>query len=149
MKRFLSFTILVLSAGILTTSFKAGRSSGIVDDVLTYTNEFRASRGLKALTPNEALNRIAQKHSENMASGKVKFGHDGFSKRNAAAQKRLSIHYFAENVAYGVPTGQEAVNLWKNSEGHRANMLGKYAQIGIGVAKDKQGRIFYTQVFSD
>lgn len=149
MKRFLSFTILVLAAGFLTTSFKTGRSSGIVDDVLTYTNEFRASRGLKALTPNEALNRIAQKHSENMSSGKVKFGHDGFSKRNAAAQKQLSIHYFAENVAYGVPTGQEAVNLWKNSEGHRANMLGKYAQIGIGVAKDKQGRIFYTQVFSD
>ncbi len=149
MKRLLSFTILAFSIGILTTAFKAGKPSGIVDDVLAYTNEFRVSKGLKALAPNEALNRIAQKHSEDMANRKVKFGHDGFSKRNAAAQKQLSIHYFAENVAYGVPTGQEAVNLWKNSEGHRANMLGKYAQIGIGVAKDKQGRIFYTQVFSD
>ena len=149
MKRLFSFTILAFIICIITTSFKAGKPSGIVDDVLTYTNEFRASKGLKALTPNEALNRIAQKHSEDMASGKVRFGHDGFSKRNAAAQKQLSIQYFAENVAYGVPTGEAVVNLWKNSGGHRANMLGKYAQIGIGVAKDKQGRIFYTQVFSD
>ncbi|RYD76025.1 MAG: CAP domain-containing protein, partial [Sphingobacteriales bacterium] len=117
--------------------------------VLEFTNKFRSSKGLNDLAPNKYLNELAQQHSENMASGKVKFGHDGFAKRNTAAQKQMAIRNFAENVAYGAATGEAVVNQWKNSDGHRKNMLGKFSQIGIGVAKDKQGRIFYTQVFSD
>jgi len=131
------------------TSFTLKNNSGIADDVLKYTNEFRTSKGLSRLSSNDILSSIAQQHSENMASGKVKFGHDGFSKRYANAQKQLAVKYVAENVAYGVSTGEDAVKLWINSEGHRKNMLGSYAKIGIGIAKDKQGRFFYTQVFSD
>jgi uncharacterized protein YkwD len=39
------------------------------------------------------------------------------------------------------------VGLWKNSPGHRRNMLGNFKYIGIGIARDRQGRIFYTEVF--
>ena len=141
-KLFIFFSICLLFVA-------AAAPTDLVEDVLTATNAFRASKKLPALSSNPILNSIAQQHSENMAAGKVKFGHDGFAKRNDAAQKQLSIQYFAENVAFGVQTGQEVVTLWKNSEGHRKNMLGNYRKIGIGVAKDKQGRIFYTQVFSD
>ena len=142
------FTLLILLAGIF--SFSPAGNFGTAEDVLTYTNAFRKSKGLNDLQSNSALDAIARKHSENMASGKVKFGHDGFAKRNQQAKQDVpGLRYFAENVAFGVPTGEAAVNLWKNSEGHRKNMLGKFAKIGIGVAKDKNGRIFYTQVFSD
>ncbi|RYZ20068.1 MAG: CAP domain-containing protein, partial [Chitinophagaceae bacterium] len=55
----------------------------------------------------------------------------------------------AENVAFGASTGEDVVNMWKNSAGHRNNMLGKFSRIGIGVARDKKGQLFYTQVFSD
>lgn len=149
MKKFPFVSYILIACTSLLLSFSLSKPAGIVEDVLTYTNEFRKSKGLNNLSANEALNRIAQQHSEDMASGKVRFGHDGFSKRNAAAQQQLSIQYFAENVAFGVSTGEAVVNLWKNSEGHRKNMLGKYSKIGIGVAKDKKGRLFYTQVFSD
>lgn len=149
MKRSSFFAVFPALLFVLATSFAFKKSAGIVDDVLTYTNQFRSSKGLKNLQSNQVLNRIAQQHSEDMASGKVRFGHDGFSKRNTAAQQQLAIKYFAENVAFGVTTGEDAVNLWKNSEGHRKNMLGAYSRIGIGVATDKRGRIFYTQVFSD
>ena len=142
-----SFMLLIVSSTLL--SFITVAPSGLADDVLTYTNKFRDSKGLNELSANTILNSIAQKHSEDMASGRVKFGHDGFEKRNTAAQKQLFIRNFAENVAFGVNTGEDVVNMWKNSAGHRKNMLGKFTQIGIGVAKDKQGRIFYTQVFSD
>ncbi|MBC7935097.1 MAG: CAP domain-containing protein [Rhizobacter sp.] len=143
----LYFFSLLLSA--MALSFTSQRPASIEADVLNYTNEFRHSKGLDNLTTNAILNNIAQKHSENMASGRVKFGHDGFAKRNTAAQKQLAIRSFAENVAFGVTTGEAVVDLWKNSEGHRKNMLGKFNQVGIGVAKDKQGRIFFTQLFSD
>lgn len=146
LSRLLFLTILFFSL----ISFVPGGNKDIADDVLAYTNQFRKANGLKQLKGNEVLDAIAQKHSENMAAGKVKFGHDGFAQRNAAAQKKISsIKSFAENVAFGINSGKEAVDLWKNSAGHRKNMLGYFTQIGIGVAKDKQGRIFYTQVFSD
>ncbi len=142
-----AFALIIISTVFF--SFIPSSNNKIEDDVLTYTNLFRSSKGLNPLTANKVLNVIAQQHSANMASGKVKFGHDGFAKRNAAASKQLSIRSFAENVAYGVTTGEAAVNLWKNSDGHRNNMMGNFSKIGIGVAKDKQGRIYYTQVFSD
>ena len=144
---FAACAFLIFSCALV--SFTAVGPTGIIEDVLTYTNKFRDSKGLNELSANTILNSIAQKHSEDMASGKVRFGHDGFEQRNSVAQKQLSIRNFAENVAFGVNTGEEVVNMWKNSNGHRKNMLGKFTRIGIGVAKDKQGRIFYTQVFSD
>jgi uncharacterized protein YkwD len=37
-----------------------------------------------------------------------------------------------------------------NSEGHRANILNEgYTQIGIGITKDKEGRIYWVQIFAD
>lgn len=96
----------------------------------------------------QELNSIAEKHSEDMAKGKVAFGHTGFEKRSAKANKEIKgMHRFAENVAYGASTAKEVVTLWKNSPGHRRNMLGPYKYIGIGIAKDRKGRIYYTQVF--
>jgi len=142
-----SFTCLVTI--ILFTSFLENKNAGIVSDVLSLTNQFRKSKGLPALTIHSELNEIAEKHSTNMASKRVGFGHDGIEKRNALAKKVIKpMSNFAENVAYGASNGGGAVNMWKNSPGHRRNMLGNFKYIGIGVAKDKKGRLFYTQVFA-
>jgi len=141
----LSFLLLLASL----TSFSPDRDSNLIDDVLSQTNKFRRSKGLPALIINEELNAIAQKHSANMARGKVGFGHGGFSKRNKMASKVIQpLNKFAENVAYGATSGKEVVTMWKNSSGHRRNMLGRYKYIGIGTAKDRQGHIYYTQLFA-
>jgi len=76
---------------------------------------------------NKDLNAIAQKHSEDMAKGRVGFGHSGFNHRYSLASKKIKgFKTFAENVAYGARSGKEAVTMWKNSSGHRRNMLGNY-----------------------
>ncbi len=96
----------------------------------------------------EVLNEIAEDHSQDMAKGKTSFGHNGFSKREKQAKKLISdFKGFAENVAYGATSGKEVVEMWKNSPGHRKNMLGNFRYIGIGVDKAKNGDIYYTQVF--
>jgi len=144
---FTSFTFFILLISL--TSFSPGNESSLVNDVLNQTNKFRKSKGLPVLIINEDLNAIAQKHSENMARGKVGFGHGGFSRRNTMASKVIiPLHKFAENVAFGASTGKEAVTMWKNSSGHRRNMLGRYKYIGLGTAKDRRGRIYYTQLFA-
>ncbi|MEP7374110.1 MAG: CAP domain-containing protein [Chitinophagaceae bacterium] len=147
--RFLLSSFTCFTLFISLTSFSPHTHSNIVDDVLSQTNQFRKSNRLPALTINTELNAIAQKHSADMANGRVGFGHGGFSKRNQMARNAIqSLNRFAENVAYGATSGKEVVTDWKNSPGHRRNMLGRYKYIGIGIARDRRGRIYYTQVFA-
>ncbi|MDO9376492.1 MAG: CAP domain-containing protein [Ferruginibacter sp.] len=134
---------------ILCCSFVTNNNFGIVQDVFSLTNQFRRSKGLPALTLRADLNAIAEKHSIDMAAKRVGFGHGGFEKRNALARKSIKpMSTFAENVAYGATSGSGVVNMWKSSPGHRRNMLGNFNYVGVGIAKDKKGRIFYTQVFA-
>jgi uncharacterized protein YkwD len=150
MKRtFILITVICFSIFVSLNSFSRNKNSNLARDILNQTNQFRKSKGLAKLIILKDLNAIAQQHSKEMASGKVGFGHAGFSQRNAMANKEIKhLHGFAENVAYGPTTGKQVVDLWKNSPGHRRNMLGHYKYIGIGIAEDKQGSIYYTQIFA-
>ena len=124
-------------------------NAGLVQQVFVQTNQFRRSQGLNELTMRNDLNKIAERHSEDMARGRVPFGHAGFYKRNAMAKKDINqLSSFAENVAFGPTSGKQVVDMWKNSPAHRQNLLGRFKYIGIGVAKDRNGHIYYTQVFA-
>ena len=118
------------------------------EDVLKYTNKFRKSNGLKALEMRNDLNAIARRHSEEMANGRRSFGHGGYNQRELQVKKIIKpFSGMAENVAYGARNGKEAFEIWKNSSGHRKNMLGNYKYIGIGTARNPRGIIYYTQIF--
>jgi len=111
-------------------------------------NQYRSSQNLPALARNSTIDNQARIHSRNMASGKVAFGHNGFSGRVAATG--IAYSRVAENVAYNQghqdPAAQ-AVQGWLNSSGHLANIKGNYNQTGIGVASNNQGKIYFTQIF--
>ena len=95
------------------------------------------------------LNAIARGHSEDMASGRRAFGHSGYDLRVSKIKKTVKPcdGNIGENVAYGPSNGKEAVDIWKKSSAHRKNMLGDYKYIGIGIARNKEGVIYYTQLF--
>lgn len=119
----------------------------LIKDILYYTNEFRASKGLPPLKLESYCSLLAQKHSDNMATGKVAFGHDQFEIRSdAATLKFKGISSVAENVAYGNLDAKGVVDGWIKSPGHRKNMLGDYNMIGIGTAQ-KGKIIYFTQFF--
>ncbi len=147
-RKYFLLSIICLSVFISLSAYAPISDTNLVEDVLTQTNKFRRSKGLPALIIRKELNEIAQRHSSDMARGRVRFGHSGFDKRYSQARKKVrSLNRFAENVAYGATSGKHVVTMWKNSAGHRRNMLGHFKYIGIGTAKDRRGRIFYTQVF--
>ena len=145
----LRFTFIFLIISLL--SFTTGKpiTGDLAEDVLKYTNQFRKSKGLKALEMRDDLNAIARKHSENMASGRCSFGHSGYDLRVSKVKKTIKPcdGNVAENVAYGATNAKEAIDIWKNSSGHRKNMLGDYKYIGIGTARNRKGVIYYTQIF--
>ena len=139
-----------ISLGLMISLTSFSPAAGLDKDVVRYTNEFRKSRGLVALIENSDLDKIARRHSEDMARGRSSFGHSGFNQRMDEARRSIKgMGTFAENVAYGVNTGKAVVSLWKNSSGHRKNMLGHFRYVGIGTARDSHGAIYYTQIFAN
>ena len=119
----------------------------IEDEVFRLVNEHRASQELPPLKADTLIIAQARKHSINMASGAVAFGHDGFSERFNTLKTKLQATAGAENVAMGYATPQAVVTGWLNSSGHRANIEGNYTLSGIGIAKSKNGNFYYTQIF--
>ena len=117
-------------------------------EILKYVNEDRKDHNLPPLQMNAMESSLAAKHSHDMATGKVKFGHDGFNSRAKAIQKTLGGVEIGENVASGPMTAREVVDGWLKSPGHKKNIEGNFTLTGIGYARDKKGDIYFTQIFS-
>ncbi len=119
-------------------------------EVHRLVNQYRASKGLSALTWNEKIASVALQHSRNMASGATPFGHDGFESRLEEIAKFIPWKGAAENVAFNQGAenpAQAAVNSWLNSPGHKADIEGDYSQTGIGIARTASGGFYFTQIF--
>jgi uncharacterized protein YkwD len=117
-------------------------------DIINDVNEYRRSKGLPALKLLSVASLEAARHSQNMASKKVKFGHDGFKQRAIAIANELKgTSSTGENVASGKMTAKEVVEEWLKSPNHKANIEGKFDYTGVGVAKDSRGVVYYTQIF--
>jgi uncharacterized protein YkwD len=139
------FTFLIIALLIFISAVPPG--NGLGEEVVKYTNQYRKSKRLSALVMKDDLNAIARRHSEDMASGRRSFGHGGFDQRVSKVRKIFGTCNVSENVAYGARNAKEAFTIWKNSSGHRQNMLGNYKYTGIGTARDRRGIIYYTQIF--
>ena len=113
-------------------------------------NEYRASQGLPPLSLNAGMNYQAEIHSQNMAQEVVKFSHQGFKDRIKALESQITYRRAAENVAFNQgfqDPAETAIAGWIKSENHHLNMIGNFDLTGIGVAKNKQGEYYFTQIF--
>lgn len=126
-----------------------GAYKEMATEILKYVNEHRTGMGLKPLRMNGTITAAAEKHTRNMATKKVEFGHAGFNERMEQLSKQLKPAYsFAENVSEGAETAKEAVEQWLNSEEHKKNIEGKdYNLTGIGIQKSADGKFYFTQIF--
>jgi uncharacterized protein YkwD len=55
----------------------------------------------------------------------------------------------AENIAFGQQAIEEVMRDWMNSKGHRQNMLGNYKDIGVAVATNARGELYWCVVFGE
>ena len=125
-----------------------GNRASMANDILKYINEYRRKKGLPALSMNAAMNAEAQKHSENMAYRRTSFSHNGFQGRVKRISSSLNgVGNAAENVAMGSSSAREVVNDWLTSPQHKRNIEGPYTLTGIGVAADRKGVYYFTQIF--
>lgn len=131
-----------------TNNSTSPTSSKFADDILENVNQYRHTKGLKPLVMNNVISAEARKHSEDMANDRMAFGHDGFDARIQRISSQLgAARQSAENVALGDLSAQQVVSNWINSPGHRQNIEGNFTLTGIGVAKNKKGVTYFTQIF--
>ncbi len=124
--------------------------AALEESVHQQVNQYRQSRGLPPLKLDARISEQSRVHSEAMASGEVPFSHNGFEGRVKAIAKDIPYRQAAENVAYNMGysnPGEQAVEGWINSPGHRKNMEGNYDFTGIGITKNAKGEYYLTQVF--
>lgn len=116
-------------------------------EVIRLVNEIRAENGLKTLTANWELSRVARYKSQDMVDNRY-FSHTSPVYGSPFQMIRafgLSFRTAGENIAYGQRTPQAVVNAWMNSSGHRANILNaSYTQIGVGYVANGH---YWTQMF--
>ena len=115
-------------------------------EVIRLVNEVRRENGLKALTANWELSRVARYKSQDMLN-KGYFSHTSPTYGTPSQMIKafgLSFRTAGENIARGYPTPQAVVNGWMNSSGHRAILNASYTQIGVGYVA--QGN-YWTQMF--
>lgn len=116
-------------------------------EVIRLVNEIRQENGLKPLTANWELSRVARYKSQDMVDNKY-FSHTSPTYGSPFQMIKafgLSYRSAGENIAMGYATPQAVVNGWMNSSGHRANILNaSYTQIGVGYVA--QGH-YWTQMF--
>ena len=110
-------------------------------------NEIRVQNGLKKLTVNWELSRVARYKSQDMKDNNY-FSHTSpiyGSPFDMIKNFGISYRTAGENIAKGQATPQAVVNAWMNSSGHRANILNaSYTQIGVGYVS---GGNYWTQMF--
>lgn len=114
-------------------------------------NKVRQEYSLKPLKEWKQLSNCARRHSQNMAQAICPFGHDGFNNRAKEIKKIAPLLSFGENVAYSYNYDSPvelAVDGWMKSQGHKENILGDFIETGVGVAINKKGEFYITQLFA-
>ena len=120
------------------------------NEVIRLVNVERAKYGLPALKANWELSRVARYKSQDMVN-KGYFAHQSPTYGSPFTMMQsfgISYSSAGENIAKGQRTPAEVMNSWMSSPGHRSNILkASYTQIGVGLAKDKNGIACWTQMF--
>lgn len=151
--------ILAVALGSASLVFSQGKSNSSIkkmeNKLFNMINNQRRKNGLKPLTFDGKAYRAARAHSADMAKRDY-FNHNSPDGKSVTDRLRKTGLVFrnvtwGENIAcnYNYPNPlEQTVKGWMNSPGHRKNILNPRYQYGaIGIAQDKEGKYYYTQVF--
>ena len=127
--------------------------------IVEMTNAFRRGEKLADVKPNAELARAARLYAEYLAkSGRFAHEADGRQPTDRAKASGYKFCMVAENLALNLDSrgfttaklADDAVEGWKNSPGHRKNMVQPHVtEIGVGIARapDRDPKFISVQLF--
>ena len=113
------------------------------DEVFRLVNAAREAEGLEPFVSHSTAMEFAQIRAEEISE---KFSHT----RPDGSVMTYSHYNFAENIAKGGRTPEDAVNSWLNSSGHRAAIMADYSNYGNGMGVgifEKNGTMYWVLEF--
>jgi uncharacterized protein YkwD len=147
---------LLLVAGLISMAVFSGCTAESSAELKTYDgiNAMRQAAGLPPLKPDPALLGVARARSADMAALGY-FSHDPPDGCNYVCllnQGGVPYSYAGENIAWNnynwAQTADVAVNMWRNSPPHYANITNcHYERFATGVKKAADGKVYYTMIF--
>jgi uncharacterized protein YkwD len=159
MKRFVTCVIAAVTvSAALSTVIHAQTKKKLLNSrvhMLQLTNDFRAQNGASPLRSSTVLKEVAARYVMVVAN-KDRLSHslDGSNVGERLGTAGYTASRWGENLASFKhdPTNRDpyatAIEMWKNSPGHRANMLKpEFTEMAVGVAY-KNGKYYFCQVFA-
>lgn len=120
------------------------------NEVFRLTNAERTNAGLEPFSMMSSLTRTAGVRAREIIE---LFSHDrpdGSDCFTAFDENDVPYTAAGENIAMGQRTPADVVRAWMNSAGHRENIMnGDFSHLGVGVAMDSSGRLYWSQNFTD
>lgn len=137
--------VVALTGGLFALS---SPGTAVTDDeavLAGLVNGARSSAGLPPLTLSGALSDVARSHSASMAASGT-LSHSG---NTAAAVGSVVSDWTSvgENVGVGGSVA-EVHSALMGSATHRANILGDFTVLGVGVVRGGDGRVWVTELFA-
>jgi uncharacterized protein YkwD len=138
----LLLTVLVTIGAMSTLPLRTSHATSTADycagapeqEFLALINQYRASKGVGALSMSQTLGAAAQHHALDMATTNT-LSHtlsDGTDWLQNIINHGYPYGYRSENIAWGYGSPQSVFDAWKASSGHNANMLNSgFGAIGI------------------
>jgi uncharacterized protein YkwD len=132
-----------------TPVVEANLAPGLEREILGLVNDYRKTKKLGPLQTNAAIEYQARRHSMDMGTHRIPFGHQGLSFRIKYIQEKVpGATIVGENVAYGNLSAKAVVSGWIKSAEHRKNMEGNFKYTGIGVTRNMQNQLYFTQIYA-
>ena len=121
-------------------------ATGLGLQVVSWINDARRAKGLSALRVSAILQSSAMGHACDMAESSH-FGHTvpgGPTFKQRLKRAGFKIRAANENIALTRSTSvRQVTELWRNSDGHWANVLDpKVREVGVGIAQ-AGGRVYW------
>lgn len=152
------YTRLGYSAGYaeLLPAAKENREkhSGMIDEILSIINSYRAEDGIEPLVLDEKLTEIACARAEEIAwSGRHSHVRpNGKYFQTLIKEAGIETGFVGENIGWGYKTALAVCEAWKASETHYENLMNPdFKKTGIGVAADPDpdGNLCWANLFID
>ena len=136
--------VVVSSALWLVPAEAATPATRYAHSAFRATNAHRVEHGRRELRKAACLTRVAERWARHLARSRSLVHQD-----LGPIMRRCHLSMVGENIAMGYRSGRVVVNQgWMHSDGHRTNiLLPQYRLMGIGAARDAQGRWWTSQVF--
>lgn len=148
--------MVLLAAPALAEDAKAPPKGEMTADetkLIELINAERKKAKLPPLRPHPVLSKVARAHSANMArQQKMEHVLNGKNPGERVLAAKYDYGKISENIAMsdgpGVPLDM-IVKGWMDSKTHRENLLSdKVTETGLGIATNKEGEVYYTQLFA-